>query len=431
MNDVLERVSAARTYLTAKVPFLGFLTLKLRPRVATEYDVVPTAAVGPDGTLVLNEEFVAGLSDPELRGVLAHEVLHPALRFFERLGSKDLRAFNCSHDFTINLIIQDFISGGLSGSILLPPGGLLDRKYSGMSAEEIYESFPEVSMERLIDMMEEQSGQGDEDGKDGKEGKDGKDGKEGKKGIGLDCRKDISSTKAGSDAGKGDESAQGKLEKEWQVAVVAAAQVHEQQKGRGSLPGKLRLMIDEMLDPKHHWTDIISQWLGENAGNPDLTYQRPSRRSESVGEVLIGRRRKSYPDVTILWDTSGSMAGEEKKIFPEVATICEELDLTLRVIIIDAAIHADLEDVKEAEEIAEAIAGGGGSDFNPAFQRLEEEHNDSVVVAFTDGYIGVPETQPESLKGVVWVITHGGVDPTRGRWGQVLKLNPDETGEWA
>ena len=145
-SNVLQRVSDARTYLTAKVPFLGFMTLRLRPRVAAPEDGVPTAGVGADGTLVLNEEFVATLTDPQFRGLIAHEVLHPAMHFFERMASKQLRPWNAAHDFKINQVIQGFVDGGRAGNIELPPGGLLDRKYDEMSAEEIYESFPKVSL---------------------------------------------------------------------------------------------------------------------------------------------------------------------------------------------------------------------------------------------------------------------------------------------
>jgi predicted metal-dependent peptidase len=401
-ETLLERISAARTYLTAKVPFLGFLSLKMRPRIATEQEQCKTAGVGPDGTLILNFEFVSKQTDPELRGLLAHEVLHPALHFFQRKGSKDHSAFNAAHDYAINQIIHDFVAGRLSDNIKLPENGLLDAKYSGMSAEEIYESFPDTKKLALLG---------------------------GKSGLGGDCRPDISSGGEGRAAGQGDESAMDRIKRDWQIAVVAAAQVHEQQKGRGSLPGGLKILIENMLNPKHHWTDILARWLGENAGKPDMTYQRPSRRSESAGEILIGRRRKSFPDVTILWDTSGSMHGEEGKIFPEVAHMCEELDLTIRLIIIDAAIHADLTDVKDAQTIAEAVKGGGASDFCPAFDRLDEEKNDSVVLAFTDGAIGVPPTMPESLKGVVWVLTQHASAPTT-KYGDVLRLDPDKNGKW-
>ena len=414
MSDAMRRVSDARTFLAAMIPFLGFLTLRLRPRVATPQDGVPTAGVGPDGTLVVNEEFVATLDDPELRGLICHEVMHPACHVFERRNGREMRGWNVAHDFVINLIIQEFITSGrgMAAKVRLPPGGLLDTKYDGMSAEEVWEALPKMS-----------SPGGGPGGKPGEKGEDFG-------GIGQDCRPDLSSTKNGQKAGRGDSSAQERLAREWKTAVVAAAQVHEEQKGRGSLPGGLRIMIDEMLNPKRHWLSIINQWLGENAGDLDLTYMRPSRRSQAAGEILIGRRRKNYPDVTVFWDTSGSMFGEEKKIFPEVQQICEELDLTIRVILIDSAIHADLTEVTEAIQVAEAMSGGGGSDFRPAFDLLDEERNTSVVIAFTDGYIGVPETMPECLKGVVWVVTSGGVDPTRGKWGQALRLDPDDNGTW-
>jgi len=411
MSDVLARVSEARTYLAAKIPFLGFMTLRLRPRVAAPQDMVPTAGVGPDGTLVLNEEFMATLTEPQVRGLIAHEVLHPAMRFFERMGGRDLRGWNVAHDHAINLIILDFIAGGLRNNIQLPPNGLHDPKYAGMAAEEIYNQLPKSG------------GKGKGNGK-------GKGKSDGSQGIGQDCRPDLSSTPGGKAAGQGDTAAQERLEREWAIQVIAAAQVHEQQKGQGTLPGGLKLLIDEILDPKVNWLTLLSNFLGEHAGKPDLTYLRPSRRSAAVGEILMGTRRKSFPDVTIFWDTSGSQMGTEKYIFPEVAFICEDLDLTIRVIIIDAAIHSDLTDVTEAEAVLEALAGGGGSDFCPAFKLMDEERNDSVVIAFTDGYIGVPQTMPESLQGVIWVLTQGGSDPTRGAWGHVLRLDDENNGEW-
>ena len=46
-QDLLERVSAARTYLTAKIPFLGFLSLKMKPRISTAEDGCQTAGIGP------------------------------------------------------------------------------------------------------------------------------------------------------------------------------------------------------------------------------------------------------------------------------------------------------------------------------------------------------------------------------------------------
>jgi predicted metal-dependent peptidase len=378
------------------------MTTRLRPRIAEPQDGVPTAGVARDGTLVVNEDFAAQLTEPQIRGLLAHEVLHPALGVFERLGSRKMRVWNAAHDFVINAIITDF-AGSTGGGLELPPNGLLDRQFDHMAAEEVYDKLLESVSEALVFGL---SG-----------------------GIGSDLRDDLAETADGQAAHRGDQSAQRSFDKTWQTTLEAARQTHEAQMGQGSLPARLQAILDEIKDPKVSWQTVLSQWLGENGCKADTTYQRPSRRSEAAGEILPGVLKTGLPDVTILWDTSGSMNGLAGSILSEVASITGELGLTVRLIICDAAIHADVEGLDKPEDFIPHIAGGGGSDFGPAFDRLRGEGNTSVVVAFTDGYISVPPTQPECLGGVLWCLTEGGARPAS--WGQGIKLTRDGFAEGA
>jgi len=394
MSRTMERFNDARVWLNTRVPFLGYMTLKLKARIASEQDGVPTAGVAPDGTIVMNEKFMETLDDAEFRFVICHEVLHPALGFWARQKTRDRLGFNIAHDFAINLIIDGFAKQ-YPNHLRMPKVGLIDSKYEGMSAEEIYDALP----------------------------KNGKGQGQGGGGMGGDCRGDLAETGDGQDAGRGDQSAQSKLDKEWKIHTEAARQVHETALGRGSLPAGVQKLLDELLDPKVHWATVLSQWLGENAGKQDFTYQRPSRRSESVGEMMPGILRTDLPDVTILWDTSGSMNGQETAILSEVADIVDELGLSIRLIVCDCAIYADVDKLDNIEAVIPHVQGGGGSDFSPAFDRLMEENNTSVVVAFTDGYIGVPAMQPDSLKGVLWVITDRGQRPAQ--WGRAIMLDKD------
>ena len=64
-GKILDRISKSRTKLVARLPFFGHLALKLRPRICTILDGVPTAAVASDGTLVVNAEFADKLNDPQ------------------------------------------------------------------------------------------------------------------------------------------------------------------------------------------------------------------------------------------------------------------------------------------------------------------------------------------------------------------------------
>jgi predicted metal-dependent peptidase len=389
MSNTIQRVKDARVWLSARIPFLGYMTTRLMPRLATPQDGVMTAAVAPDGTLILCDEFVDKLTEPQLRFVLAHEVMHPALGFWERLQSRDLQRFNVAHDYAINALLKEF-SARAGNGMEMPSAGLYAVEFENMAAEEIYNKLGKPSKSALSMM---------------------------------DCRIDLSSTSDGQAAGQGDQAAQRNLQRTWQTALEAARQTHEAQLGQGHMPGSLLALLDEIKDPKVTWQTVLSAWLGENGCKADTTYMRPSRRSEAAGETLPGVLRTGLPDVTIVWDTSGSMNGLAGEILSEVDSITSELGLTVRLMICDAALHADVEGLDKAEDFLPHIKGGGGSDFNPAFDKLQGEGNSSVVLAFTDGYISVPSSQPPTLGGVLWVLTQSGVRPAP--WGEAIKLTRD------
>jgi len=395
----LQRIKDARVWLTARVPFLGYMTTRLRLRMAAPEDGVPTAGVAPDGTCVWNPDFASSLNEPELRFVLAHEVLHPALDFWARLHGRDRMGWNVAHDYVINLILDDF-SAGVRGEMARPSMGLFDEAHRGKSAEEVYD-----------DVMSKRP-------KGGKGGKDPLDGG----GMSGDCRGDLSETQEGRQAANGDGVAQKGIDRMWQTTLEAAAQTHEQQmKRQGTLPGSIMQILKDLREPRVTWQTVLANWVGENAGKDDYTYQRPNRRTESVGEILPGIVKTGLPDVTVLWDTSGSMNGLAEDILTEVNEIVTEMGLSIRLMICDADVHADVNGITAIEDVLPHIKGGGGSDFNPAFDRLVEENNTSVVLAFTDGYISVPAMQPECLKGVLWCLTGPSVRPCE--WGRAIKID--------
>lgn len=397
----LNRIKDARVWLSARVPFLGYMTTRLRLRMAAPEDGVPTAGVAPDGTCVWNADFAEQLSDPELRFVLAHEVLHPALDFWARLHGRDRLGWNVAHDYAINLILDDFAQT-VKGGMERPKMGLFDESHRGKSAEEIYD-----------EVMQKARGKG--------KGKGPPDGG----GMSGDCRGDLSETQEGRQAANGDGVAQKGIDRMWQTTMEAAAQTHEQQmKRQGSLPGSIQQILKDLREPKVTWQTVLANWVGENAGKDDYTYQRPNRRSESVGEIMPGIVKTGLPDVTVLWDTSGSMHGLAEEILTEVNEIVSEMGLSIRLMVCDADVHSDVNGISNIEAVLPHIKGGGGSDFTPAFDVLVEENNTSVVLAFTDGYIGVPAMQPDNLKGVLWVLTGPGTQrPTT--WGGAIRLDKD------
>lgn len=438
---LMKRNGKARLQLLALVPMFGHLTLGLKPRAAKPEDRVDTAAVSPDGTLILNYVFVCGendehgvrdnskskwigLTDAQLCGLLCHEVLHPALLCWARQGSRRaivqggeedgkfvFSLWNLAHDLSFNPEILEMAANvDAKGIIELPPEGALDPKFAGCSAEEIYDKILSDAHKRD---KHNSSGQiiiqipG------------------GGHGIGDDLRPDLSESPEGKRAARGDKGAMEKIENDWAVRIASAAQAHEREHGQGKIPGGIQKLIDELLDPKIPWVDILSRWLGENGKKMDQTMSRPARRSESIGEYMPSWRKYGVDDVVVIWDTSGSMNGRETEILSEVNGICEDLGLALRIIICDAMVHSDVRDVEDALDIIPHIKGGGGSDFRPAFKLLEDENYEGVVVAFTDGMISVPVVKPYLLKDVLWVVQEHENPPTEA-WGECLKTNDVE-----
>ena len=400
-----DLIGTARVRLVARVPFFGYLAMQLRVRAARPEDKIPTCGITPDGLLIVNEDFIYSLNHKEVCGVLAHEVMHPALFFWMRKANRVHELFNIAHDLSFNFMIEEMAGG----EIALPNGVLLDRKFQGMSAEEIY---------IYLKKGDNGSGQTKIDVKGGGSITVQSNGKGAESYI--DCRGDLSESKLGKKAAQGDKSAQGKLSEQWKLNLATAAQQHEKRcKSQGSLPAGLKRIIHEMLHPQLEWQDILRQWAGENGRREEYGFARPNRRSHHLGFILPSQCCGGFADVVYLIDSSGSMSQRELACArAEAHGILDEMGCEIRVIVCDAAVHVDctLEDALEIE-----MKGGGGSNFNPAFAMLDEEGFDGAVIAFTDGMICVPEEMPVNLKGVLW-LTGEDMQPPTTSWGEHIAV---------
>jgi len=415
---VMSRISQSRTKLLGRLPFFGRLALKLRPRLAREGEGVDTAAVAQDGTMIFNAEFAKTLTDPQLCFVVCHEVLHPAMLYFDRMQGRIPKLWNMAHDYAINLIIKHMADVNIE----LIPDCLCDTKYNDWSGEEIYDDL----LKDAVLVTFAQTGECPKQGGGGSMPGKGQGNDPTKDPLNNDGRNDLADSEDGKKAGKGDKGAQNRLDTDWRISIVAAAQAHEATKGRGSLPGSLRRLIDEITDPKVDWREQLSRWVGENGRLQDYTYARPSRRSESVGQYLPSLKKYGFAPICIMVDTSGSIGDRMlKEGLSEINGVCEDLGVGVRVMVIDAALHSDVE-IDDVEDLVEHLAGGGGSNFNPAFEKLQMEGYEGVVIAFTDGDICVPACKPENLRGVLWCIYEGCHSPTEA-WGETIQIPKEVT----
>jgi predicted metal-dependent peptidase len=125
--DSLTRIIRARSALVTSQPFFGSLALRLD--VVARPDVETMATDGR--RLFYAPAFVESLTEPELIGVVAHEVMHCALRHFARRGRRDLTEWNVATDHAINLDLK-------AAGFVLPRDVLADPRFRGFSAEDVH-----------------------------------------------------------------------------------------------------------------------------------------------------------------------------------------------------------------------------------------------------------------------------------------------------
>ncbi len=80
-------------------------------------------------SIYYNPGYVETLNASELAGVLAHEVMHPALQHHTRRGGRNPKRWNMACDYAINPLLID-------AGITLPKDVLIEHRFRGMSANK-------------------------------------------------------------------------------------------------------------------------------------------------------------------------------------------------------------------------------------------------------------------------------------------------------
>jgi predicted metal-dependent peptidase len=277
MSETLKRIQRARTILLIDQPFFGVLALQLEIIESTINDTAWT-----DGKrLGFNPAFVAKLSQDELIGVVAHEVMHPACGHPWREGGREHKRWNAAADYAINPIIK-------GAGLKLPAGCLDDPQYHGKSAEWIYDRLPP---------SQESDGCG------------------------------IGETKPGDgEPGEGDTPV---TEADWQQLAKQAMQAAKIQ---GKLPANMARELERATKPIVDWRTLLRKYL-QQITTADYTWTRPNKRYLSHGIILPSLRSLACGKIAIAVDTSGSIdqvtlaqfAGEMQSIIDDMSPSSTEV----------------------------------------------------------------------------------------------------------
>lgn len=362
-----QKIIKARNKLLLQNPFFGVLALKLQ---VVEDHSCPTAWVN-GSQLGYNPDWIKTLPDSQVKGLIAHEVMHCVFKHPYRRKGRDKRKWNEANDHVINLILLD-------EGFDLPPDGLWDKQYKNMSSDHVYTLLPDQP--------------------------------KGKPPPGWDeCRDGRVKTKAEKD----------EAEREWTIATRQAAQAAKQ---AGNLPGNLKDLIDQIVNPKVPWREVLRNFMSRPNKN-DYSMTKPNRRFISSGLYLPCLYSEGIGDVVITVDTSGSISREELIEFQsEINCILEDTQPEkVYILYCDTVVHKDVDEFTFDDLPLElTMRGGGGTDFTEPFKWMEEQQIfPDVFVYFTDLCGSCQANDPGCP--VLWLTT---TDREDVPFGDVIFMNP-------
>lgn len=363
MASLIEKLKV-KTLIEA--PF--FATLLLR-RPLVEDLSCPTAWT--DGEQIgYNPNFMERLPFVQALAVVCHEILHIAFLHHLRQGIRESKKWNWACDYCINLILKD-------NHYELPEGALLDEKFRGMSAEQIYDLLPE-DFEKNI--------QGNGSGQ-------------------VPCL-------LGEVLARGFTSAQ---EKDAYLTELKGQLTEALQTAK--LQGNIPLGLDritELLDRATvSWREVLASFLLERYRS-DYSFRRPNKKYIHSGFCLPGIQTIERGRFILAVDTSGSITAKELREFGnEILSILSMSADSLLVLYFDGAVAGTQEIEQEFPDTPLQAVGGGTTDFSPVVSYImEHELETEVLIYFTDGCCNSFAPEPEYP--VLWATKNMEFSPPYG-----------------
>jgi predicted metal-dependent peptidase len=387
-GTVTEQIQRARTSLLLHHPFFASLLYKLQLRVAPSTPTMATDGV----SLFYNPRFVETLLPEELVGLLAHEVMHPALKHHTRRGTRNPMLWNMACDYVINPIVT-------RAGMKLPKGVLDNPRYYNMDAESVY---------ALLE--QESEAQGSESGGEPSSEAGGTGSNQSGTGSPEDEPQCVE-TEGGfgqvldmpttDPRGQSSEAERRQEEQRWNAAIHEAALTGEM---AGRMPAGMKRLVEESAQQRVDWKECLRKSFYSTVPS-DYSWTRPNRRFVHMGLYLPGTICEGVGNVVVAVDCSGSISGRTLGMFQsEINGLLEETRPNqVDVLYFDTEVQR-VDTYQSGQPITLDPVGGGGTDFNPIFEWIHERGvAPQTLIILTDLWGAFPANAPSY--SVIWVST--------------------------
>lgn len=383
-----DKILKAKIRLVLQSPFFATLALGMTYK---QDDSIKTASC--DGsTIKYNSQFIDGLSMDELVTLIAHEVAHPAFLHHLRQGAKNHQMWNQAGDYAINPLLKD-------SKFKLPEGALIDSRFKDMSAEDIYTALQQDEQNK---QQQQQNKPGGQQGQGQPQPQPGND-----PGQWGQVEKPANLTQENKD------------EKESQ-AKQKLVQAMNAAKQAGTMPGMIEALINELIQPRVNWKEVLERFIAEIAHN-DYTWTKPNPRYIASGLYLPALENLEVGKVVFAVDTSGSINKDLLDIFvSELREAAQMFSFPVSVLFCDTRLQGEPVELDPEDNSPLTVPRGGGTDFRPPFIYVNENITDvKALLYFTDGECNSFPAEPEYP--TLWAVY--GNKKFKPPFGEVVKID--------
>lgn len=459
VRGYIKRLLLSRMRILINNGFYGLLLMHIG--FALDENISTAATDGEK--IMFSPDFLDTLNDRELDFVLMHEIVHIALRHYDRIGGFDNEKFNIACDIVVNsnILLSENMDksaitlGAYGESMHLAPDGSEGYNYT---VEQLYSLLPVTVSADESDEQGNNSGSSDGDSDNGIDGNsdddngndsdddDDNDGNGNSDNQGKPKFQNGKSRKSGKKSGKSNDCAdkngnwddhshwnEHKTDNEllkdlWVKHIKDAGEaisVRDSITCRGTLPMFAKRILKELRQPQTDWRTILDEFVEEEIS--DYSFTPPDRRFSDSPFFLPDFNEKDDKVEKILFmiDTSGSMSDKEiTAAYSEIKGAIDQFGGKLSgwlgffdADIIEPVPFSDEDEFRKIE-----AAGGGGTDFGIIFQYVKEYMSDDLpvsIIILTDGFAPFPDESAAMNIPVLWLLNNEEVEPP---WGKVARI---------
>ena len=374
-----EKISQAKAKLLVDYPYFGTLASKLE--LVTNDDL--EAFISNGVKLEYNSDYLNELEINELEFIFANGAMHSSLAHDKRRNNRSGWLWQMATDMAINDML---VENGMT----LPYGAQYRKRFAGMYAEEIYAEL-KADILREEDNLEYEADDAD------------------------DVEPNSEKKNQDETPQQTEEQLQEEILQE-QLLAEEAISLLESEFKRGEAPKTIDRFFKLEYEGKIDWRDELKLAL-DRYFRDDYALLPPSKKLLYTGIYLPSTVSQTFRLVIVV-DSSGSVDEALLNVFLSEVNFLMALisNYQIEILVCDDKVHSH-KTFYSGDTLDVELRGGGGTDYRPAFEYIEQNFDDTkLVLYFTDLEGKYPRERPNYE--VKWITSKIGEIP----FGELIEL---------